>query len=43
MVDEVGRLRPHMRIFTDEVCTQNLTTKVTATMSTHIVAAFSGG
>ncbi|MCP5023265.1 MAG: MoaD/ThiS family protein [bacterium] len=43
MVDEVGRLRPHMRIFVNEVCTQDLTTKVTATTSIHIVAALSGG
>ena len=43
MVDEIGRLRPHMRIFIDEVCTQDLATKVTATTSFHIVAALSGG
>ncbi len=43
MVDEVGRLRPHMRIFVNEVCTQDLTMKVTATTSIHIVAALSGG
>lgn len=43
MVDEVGNLRPHMRIFVDGVCTQDLTTKVTATTSVHIVAALSGG
>ncbi len=43
MVDEVGCLRPHMRIFVDEICTQDLTTKITATTSLHIVAALSGG
>ncbi|MCA9002370.1 MAG: MoaD/ThiS family protein [Planctomycetes bacterium] len=43
MIDEIGRLRPHMRIFVDEVCTQDLDTKVTATTRIHIVAALSGG
>ncbi|MDF1839179.1 MAG: MoaD/ThiS family protein [Planctomycetota bacterium] len=43
MIDEVGRLRRHMRIFVDEVCTEDLDTKVAATTLIHIVAALSGG
>jgi molybdopterin synthase sulfur carrier subunit len=43
MVDETGCLRRHMRIFVDEVCTEDLATKVAATTLIHIVAALSGG
>ena len=43
MVDETGNLRRHMRIYVNEVCTEDLTTKVTATTLIHIVAALSGG
>ncbi len=43
MIDEMGKLRRHMRIFVDEVCTEDLGTKVAATTSIHIVAALSGG
>ena len=43
MIDEMGQLRRHMRIFVDEVCTEDLDTKVAATTLIHIVAALSGG
>ena len=43
MVDEAGSLRRHMRIYVNEVCTEDLGTKVTATTLIHIVAALSGG
>jgi len=43
MVDEVGHLRRHIRIFVDERPEEDLDTKVQDPMVLHIVAALSGG
>ena len=43
MIDECGRLRPHIKIFVDTALTRDLSTPLPAGATVMIVAALSGG
>lgn len=43
MIDEQGRIRPHIRLFVGNVATRDLATAVSPGESLMIVAALSGG
>jgi molybdopterin converting factor small subunit len=43
VVDEQGRLRPHMRIFVNDQMTRDLATPVTRTDEITLMQALSGG
>ena len=43
MITEQDRIRPHIRIFVNEVQTHDLTVPLHATDAIHIVCALSGG
>lgn len=43
MVDEQGRLRPHIRIFVDRQETRNLATPLRGQEEIHVFQALSGG
>jgi len=43
MIDERGRLRPHIKIFVDTALTRDLSTPLPAGATVMIVAALSGG
>lgn len=43
VVDEQGRLRPHMRVFVNEQIVRDLTTSVTSEDDVALMQALSGG
>jgi sulfur-carrier protein len=43
MIDEQGRVRPHIKLFIDSTLTRDLRTPITAGATVMIVGALSGG
>ena len=43
MVDEQGRLRPHIKLFVDQILTRDLRTPIPSGATVMIVGALSGG